>query len=210
MNAHDEDRIKQLLKQALPPVDPRRNPLATCGPPCSAASTLTPPPRRPPAPPELVRLGASRRPHRLRRIVSGYDPCLSLLPVNDEPKLRAERCISQHRKELHHEPASLPSRVSRRRLCTHPRPAVDAHGIHRSAPRSPGAVPIERGLIFPMALVPAGFGLWNMLWLGSHGARICPSACTAPSLPFSSAAHGSLRRPLSRCPALWERRRHMV
>ncbi len=29
-------------------------------------------------------------------------------------------------------------------------------------------VPIERGLIFPMALVPAAWGLWNMLWLVSH------------------------------------------
>ncbi len=29
-------------------------------------------------------------------------------------------------------------------------------------------VPIERGLIFPMALVPAAWGLWNMLWLASH------------------------------------------
>jgi hypothetical protein len=41
-------------------------------------------------------------------------------------------------------------------------------------------VPIERGIIFPMALVPALWGLWNMLWhrlrtgahlpLGVHGA----------------------------------------
>ena len=29
-------------------------------------------------------------------------------------------------------------------------------------------VPIERGLIFPMALVPALWGLWNVLWLASH------------------------------------------
>jgi hypothetical protein len=29
-------------------------------------------------------------------------------------------------------------------------------------------VPIERGLIFPMAVVPALWGLWNMLWLGTH------------------------------------------
>ena len=41
-------------------------------------------------------------------------------------------------------------------------------------------VPIERGLVFPMALVPSVWGLWNMLWLafnerthlavGIHGA----------------------------------------
>jgi hypothetical protein len=29
-------------------------------------------------------------------------------------------------------------------------------------------VPIERGLVFPMALVPALWGLWSMLWLWSH------------------------------------------
>jgi hypothetical protein len=29
-------------------------------------------------------------------------------------------------------------------------------------------VPIEQALIFPMAVVPSLFGLWNMLWLGTH------------------------------------------
>jgi len=29
--------------------------------------------------------------------------------------------------------------------------------------------PIERGLVFPMALVPSLWGLWNLLWMGSHG-----------------------------------------
>ncbi|MDE3188774.1 MAG: hypothetical protein KGM96_14770 [Acidobacteriota bacterium] len=29
-------------------------------------------------------------------------------------------------------------------------------------------VPIERAIVFPMALVPLLWGLWNMLWLGSH------------------------------------------
>lgn len=28
--------------------------------------------------------------------------------------------------------------------------------------------PIERGLVFPLALVPCLWALWNMLWLGSH------------------------------------------
>lgn len=28
--------------------------------------------------------------------------------------------------------------------------------------------PIERGLVFPMAVVPALWGLWNMLYLGWH------------------------------------------
>jgi hypothetical protein len=29
-------------------------------------------------------------------------------------------------------------------------------------------IPIERFVIFPMAIVPTLWGLWNMLWLGSH------------------------------------------
>jgi hypothetical protein len=29
-------------------------------------------------------------------------------------------------------------------------------------------VPIERGLVFPMSLVPVVWGLWNVIWLGSH------------------------------------------
>lgn len=29
-------------------------------------------------------------------------------------------------------------------------------------------IPIERGLVFPMALVPLLWGLWNMAWLASH------------------------------------------
>jgi hypothetical protein len=28
--------------------------------------------------------------------------------------------------------------------------------------------PIERGLVFPMGLVPCLWALWNMLWLASH------------------------------------------
>lgn len=28
--------------------------------------------------------------------------------------------------------------------------------------------PIERGLVFPMAVVPSLWGLWNILWLRSH------------------------------------------
>jgi hypothetical protein len=29
-------------------------------------------------------------------------------------------------------------------------------------------IPIERGLVFPMALVPCLWALWNVLWLGTH------------------------------------------
>jgi hypothetical protein len=30
------------------------------------------------------------------------------------------------------------------------------------------SAPIERALVFPMALVPGLWGLWNMFWIGSH------------------------------------------
>jgi hypothetical protein len=41
--------------------------------------------------------------------------------------------------------------------------------------------PIERGLVFPMALVPAVWGLWSMLWLWSH-----------PQTHLSLGAHGAI------------------
>lgn len=33
------------------------------------------------------------------------------------------------------------------------------------------AVPVERGLIFPMAVVPALFGFWNVLYIALHDAH---------------------------------------
>ncbi len=42
-------------------------------------------------------------------------------------------------------------------------------------------VPIERVLVFPMALVPSLWALWNMVWLGSH-----------PRTHLSIGAHGAL------------------
>ncbi len=42
-------------------------------------------------------------------------------------------------------------------------------------------LPIERGLVFPLALVPSLWALWNMLWLGSH-----------PRTHLSIGAHGAL------------------
>ena len=41
--------------------------------------------------------------------------------------------------------------------------------------------PLERGLVFPMALVPSLWALWNMLWLGSH-----------PRTNLSIGVHGAL------------------
>ena len=45
-------------------------------------------------------------------------------------------------------------------------------------------VPIERGLIFPMSLVPAVWGLWNMLWLASRERTHLAVGVHGAVLPF--------------------------
>jgi hypothetical protein len=45
-------------------------------------------------------------------------------------------------------------------------------------------VPIEQALIFPMAVVPTLFGLWNMLWLGSHERTHLPIGLHGAILPL--------------------------
>jgi len=44
--------------------------------------------------------------------------------------------------------------------------------------------PFERGLVFPMALVPALWGLWNVLWLGTHDRIHQPLGVHGALLPF--------------------------
>ncbi len=44
--------------------------------------------------------------------------------------------------------------------------------------------PIERGLVFPMGLVPLLWALWNMLWLGSHGRTRLPIGVHGAVLPL--------------------------
>jgi len=44
--------------------------------------------------------------------------------------------------------------------------------------------PIERGLVFPMALVPAMWGLWNMLWLWSQARLHQPLGLHGAVLPL--------------------------
>lgn len=53
-------------------------------------------------------------------------------------------------------------------------------------------VPIERGIIFPMAIVPCLFGLWNMLWVRSHGATGLPLGLHGALLPVVMAPVGAL------------------
>lgn len=44
--------------------------------------------------------------------------------------------------------------------------------------------PFERGLVFPMALVPSLWALWNMLWLGSHSRTGLPIGIHGAILPL--------------------------
>jgi hypothetical protein len=45
-------------------------------------------------------------------------------------------------------------------------------------------IPIERGLMFPMALVPAAWGLWNVIWLGSHSRTHLAVGAHGAIMPF--------------------------
>lgn len=51
-------------------------------------------------------------------------------------------------------------------------------------------VPIERFIIFPMAIVPTLFGLWNMLYLGTHESTHLPLGAYGAILPFLGAPAG--------------------
>jgi len=53
-------------------------------------------------------------------------------------------------------------------------------------------VPIEQAIIFPMAVVPSLFGLWNMLWLGSHGRTGAPIGVHGAVLPLLMVPTGAL------------------
>ena len=44
--------------------------------------------------------------------------------------------------------------------------------------------PFERGLVFPMALVPSMWALWNMLWLGSRERTRLPIGVHGALLPL--------------------------
>ena len=53
-------------------------------------------------------------------------------------------------------------------------------------------VPIEQAIIFPMAVVPSLFGLWNMLWLGSHQHTHLPIGIHGAVLPLLLLPAGAL------------------
>lgn len=53
-------------------------------------------------------------------------------------------------------------------------------------------IPIERVVIFPMAIVPILWGLWNMLWLGSHAQTRLAVGLHGAALPVLLAPLGAL------------------
>lgn len=53
-------------------------------------------------------------------------------------------------------------------------------------------IPIEQAMIFPMAVVPLLFGLWNMLWLRSHESTHLPVGLHGALLPLLMAPSGAL------------------
>ena len=53
-------------------------------------------------------------------------------------------------------------------------------------------VPIEQAMIFPMAVVPSLFGLWNMLYLRSHPHTHLPIGLHGAILPLLMAPVGAL------------------
>jgi hypothetical protein len=52
-------------------------------------------------------------------------------------------------------------------------------------------VPIERFLIFPVAVVPSLFGVWNMLYIASHPRTHLPIGLHGAILPFLGAPTGA-------------------
>ena len=53
-------------------------------------------------------------------------------------------------------------------------------------------IPVERVIIFPMAIIPNLFGVWNMLYLASHSQTHLPLGIHGAILPFILAPAGFL------------------
>lgn len=53
-------------------------------------------------------------------------------------------------------------------------------------------IPFERGLVFPMALVPVLWGVWNVVWLGTHDRIHQPLGLHGALLPFLLLPAGTL------------------
>jgi hypothetical protein len=53
-------------------------------------------------------------------------------------------------------------------------------------------LPIERVIVFPLALIPNAFGVWNMLFVALHRRRYLPLGIHGAILPFIIAPTGFL------------------
>lgn len=53
-------------------------------------------------------------------------------------------------------------------------------------------VPLERVIVFPLALIPNAFGAWNMLFVALHRRRYLPLGLHGAILPFILAPTGFL------------------
>src|SRR5499425_814468 len=53
-------------------------------------------------------------------------------------------------------------------------------------------IPVERVIIFPMAIIPNLFGVWNVLYLASHARTRLPLGIHGAILPFIIAPAGFL------------------
>ncbi|MGP8252884.1 MAG: hypothetical protein ACLQHF_12675 [Terracidiphilus sp.] len=71
--------------------------------------------------------------------------------------------------------------------------------VVRTAMQAP--FPFERGLVFPMALVPALWGFWNVLWLGTQGRIHQPLGIHGAVLPLLLLPAGTA---MARCLGLIE------
>ncbi len=63
-------------------------------------------------------------------------------------------------------------------------------------------VPIERVIVFPMAVVPNLWGLWNMLFIGSHERTHLPIGFYGALLPFLLGPLGILMTRILDFPAI--------
>lgn len=71
---------------------------------------------------------------------------------------------------------------------------LTAFMVGRIAMHSP--IPIERGLVFPLAFVPVLWGLWNVLWLCTHEQVHQPLGLHGAILPFLLLPAGTM---IARC-----------
>ena len=71
-------------------------------------------------------------------------------------------------------------------------------------------IPLERIIIFPMALVPNAFGLWNMLYVWSRPHNHLPIRLHGALLPVILASIGAFSAVFARIPGDRRPRRHLV